>query len=462
MKTKDQNKAVSMPGISTDPQSGKYWRNLLSCFSTNATSRDQESDFESNESLDKNLKVAEENFSELNLNSSISTEVDGIVTLNERPKIVYWNVNSSKKNPVLEHSSLFDGTFEKHSVSVKRIAKRMSHAAVNEEKILLRSVDNEHFIRYFCTLQDPEYWYLITDNYEISLDDYVKEKVNGPKMPMKTIFQQLASAVEFMHQKNILLLNLNPHNIRFASANGSPKVKLTNFETSIQMSGNCKVSMPYYTGMKGFIAPEIKRLQQASFASDIYSLGCIFVYIYTGGDYVPQVDCPQQDWKLSSKLQKEIAKQKDSDGVLCAILMRRMLSFFSKKRLTIAVVREHSFFWNTHEKSDFILEVAIKLEDEVNFGINQVKLELNKVQVMGANWRDRVDAEICAELDKFRPYDGSSLFQLLRAIRNQMVHKRLPKCVEIIGETKEALMDYWLARFPQLIPHLQRVVKTFA
>lgn len=453
MKSKGQKKKISLPiNIIGSPMDNNTWRSIFGCFSS--FSGDVKIDLETGKFKFEAAKVVED----FPTRSSINEEVD-IVTLNERPKVVYWKQQAS--NPVSD-SSLFDGTFEKQSITVKRVSKQKSEAALNEIALLSRLVQHECVIRYLCHFDDSKFFYLITDNYQTSLEDYMKS-FSGRIFASKSTFQQLSSAVEFMHQMNILLMNLNPQNVRVVSVNGGPKLKLANFDVPVDMKTDCTVAVRAFNGMKGFIAPEIKRKQQASFSTDVYALGCLFYYITTDGVQLPQISCVEQKPKLLLKLYHALqAEDKTSDSVLCFQMMRKMLSFISKKRPTIGAVMKFPFFLETHEIFDLILEVAKKLEELDNRKENLAKLEVHKEHIFGDGWKGKIDGEVFDEIVSFSFYDETSVYHLVRAIRNQFAHKRLPKCAQIIGVSDGDLRNYWLGRFPQLIPHLQRFIASFA
>lgn len=67
---------------------------------------------------------------------------------------------------------------------------------------------------------------------------------------------------------------------------------------------------------------------------------------------------------------------------------------------------------------------------------------------------------ICQDLNKFRRYNGVSVRDLLRAIRNKKHHYReLPDLVKSsLGSVPDEFIDYFTYRFPKLILHVYRVM----
>lgn len=65
------------------------------------------------------------------------------------------------------------------------------------------------------------------------------------------------------------------------------------------------------------------------------------------------------------------------------------------------------------------------------------------------------------DLKKFRQYNGVSLRDLLRAIRNKKHHYReLPPDVkQSLGALPDEFLDYFTTRFPKLINHVYEAMK---
>lgn len=389
------------------------------------------------------------------------TQVIGTVDLTERPETKFFLDENIK---VTEQFSLFRGECDNQPITVKRIAKQSGRAFLNEEYLLKRLAHHENVIRFLFKVDDPQYFYIITDDHQITLEQYVNTnrvaKMVGAQglsfIATKDILKQLADAVEFLHGSNILKLNINPRNASIVSQNnGIVKIKMTNFDVAKEMVTTCSVEVPNLSGMEGFVAPEVRRKQQANFSADIYSLGCLYFYAVSAGDLLPQ----DQEIKLIWKIMKVLLKHKTSDAVLGVNLMKRMLNFNASKRQSIDNVIKHPYFWKTHEIFDLILEAVKISEDENRRQEFQAKLEINQGQVIGENWLEKVDEIVRAEIGKRGRYEGVSLLHLVKVIRNHFAHRISPILAEVMGTDQEGLKNYWLGKFPNLIPHLYRVMK---
>jgi serine/threonine-protein kinase/endoribonuclease IRE1 len=58
---------------------------------------------------------------------------------------------------------------------------------------------------------------------------------------------------------------------------------------------------------------------------------------------------------------------------------------------------------------------------------NLVALEADAFQIVGSDWQARLDKIFLDNLGKFRKYDGKSVQDLLRALRNKV--RRLPNSI---------------------------------
>ena len=69
---------------------------------------------------------------------------------------------------------------------------------------------------------------------------------------------------------------------------------------------------------------------------------------------------------------------------------------------------------------------------------------------------------ICKDLNKFRRYNGVSVRDLLRAIRNKKHHYReLPDLVKSsLGNVPDEFVDYFTHRFPKLIMHVYKAMES--
>jgi serine/threonine-protein kinase/endoribonuclease IRE1 len=82
----------------------------------------------------------------------------------------------------------------------------------------------------------------------------------------------------------------------------------------------------------------------------------------------------------------------------------------------------HPFFWNSGRRLNFLQDASDRFEimcrDPRDF--NLTVLEQNAFDVVGKDWHSRLDKLLIENLGKFRKYDGKSVQDLLRALRNKV------------------------------------------
>ncbi|CRK97426.1 CLUMA_CG010815, isoform A [Clunio marinus] len=106
----------------------------------------------------------------------------------------------------------FKGNFGKRTVTIKRILHSLYNT--NEIERLKILDDHENILRYFNTFKDNFYFYIIMDEFGVSLEQFVFNKINQIAGLEENLMQQLTSVVGFIHKKDIYSLNLNVFNIQ--------------------------------------------------------------------------------------------------------------------------------------------------------------------------------------------------------------------------------------------------------
>lgn len=91
---------------------------------------------------------------------------------------------------------------------------------------------------------------------------------------------------------------------------------------------------------------------------------------------------------------------------------------------------------------------------------NLIVLETGAFDVVGNDWHSRLDKLFIENLGKFRKYDGRSVQDLLRALRNKKHHYQdLPDNVKrLLGTMPEGFLAYFTRKFPHLFLHVHSVV----
>jgi len=89
-----------------------------------------------------------------------------------------------------------------------------------------------------------------------------------------------------------------------------------------------------------------------------------------------------------------------------------------------------------------------------------ILLEKGASGVVGNDWHSRLDRIFIENLGKFRKYNGASVQDLMRALRNKKHHYQdLPDNVKRnLGPLPEGFLGYFTRRFPKLFLHVYYVV----
>src|SRR5882762_8436874 len=149
----------------------------------------------------------------------------------------------------------------------------------------------------------------------------------------------------------------------------------------------------------------------------------------------------------------------------------------------------HPFFWNQGRRLSFLQDASDRFEIMCRDprDPNLITLECGAVNIVGHDWHSRLDKVFIENLGKFRKYDGKSVQDLLRALRNKVrlcalevisrfiihltrffvvVQKKhhyqdLPENVKRhLGPMPEGFLSYFTRRFPRLFLHVHSVVSS--
>ena len=82
----------------------------------------------------------------------------------------------------------------------------------------------------------------------------------------------------------------------------------------------------------------------------------------------------------------------------------------------------HPYFWDPGKRLTFLQDASDRFEIMCRDpkDANLLALEKGAYDVVGADWHARLDKLFIENLGKFRKYDGKSVQDLLRALRNKV------------------------------------------
>ena len=147
----------------------------------------------------------------------------------------------------------------------------------------------------------------------------------------------------------------------------------------------------------------------------------------------------------------------------------------------------HPYFWDSGRRLGFLQDASDRFEIMCRDPRDPhlVLLENNAINVVGPDWHSRLDKIFVENLGKFRKYDGRSVQDLLRALRNKVRctlllahicffrlasdtrpfgvkkhhYQDLPENVRRhVGSMPEGFLSYFTRRYPRLFLHVHAVI----
>jgi len=387
---------------------------------------------------------------------------------------------------------VYKGTFDTRQVAIKRLINENCTFAEREVEMLRAKEEHENVIKYYCTEQDREFFYIALECCDMTLKTLVEETdddgLNQYNLVPKDIMKQAIRGLHHLHQNKIVHRDVKPSNILIARRGGQARVVLSDFGLCKKVTGQTSFShcTNGMAGTDGWIAPEMintnqKRMTQAV---DIFSMGCVFYYVL----------CKEHPYGPSLTRQHRISNGKFDlsklNGVKNSIevsdLIKRMLKMLPNLRPNTGEVLYHPYFWNAKTTLDFFEAFSNRVEKiktEDTRGWNMLKFMERKSQIIkvlgGSNWQYKICDTVKPDLGIrnlnttkddnkpcYRTYQGGSVVHLLRAIRNKRTHFReLSEEVQMaLGgaiEPPDQYLFYFTTKFPYLLMHTYIALSNF-
>ncbi|XP_045076998.1 serine/threonine-protein kinase/endoribonuclease IRE1-like [Coregonus clupeaformis] len=392
-------------------------------------------------------------------------------------KITYYTNNDLGKGA---DGIVFRGFFlcddaNKRPAAVKRIELAKQSYADREVVLLLTLDYNPHVVRYFCTEKDKQFLYIAIEQCAASLDKcFTKENpfdLRGLK-PV-TLLEQTMIGLKHLHSHNIVHRDVKPHNILLKKDSDSFMVKISDFGMSKQLADD-RQSYSMRSGALGTIgwnAPEVldeSRKGNPTSAVDIFSAGCVFYYVLTGGKH-PFGEPNRRAGNIEDGKYNLDGLQKDKhEDIMAEHLIKYMVTKEPKRRPSAESVLEHPFFWSPEKQLQFFQDVSDWIDAQLQLKqlnkaiIDQLESEAEKV--VKGNWMKHITEDLRKNLEKRKgACKGGSVERLLRAIRNKSNHyDEIPDLHKTFGSFPEGFVSYFTSRFPHLLLHTYRAMLTCA
>ncbi|XP_002708839.3 serine/threonine-protein kinase 33 isoform X1 [Oryctolagus cuniculus] len=178
--------------------------------------------------------------------------------------------------------------------AIKKVNKEKAGSSavklLEREVSILKSVKHEHIIHLEQVFETPKKMYLVMELCEDGeLKRILEKKKHFSENETRRIIQSLASAIAYLHNKDIVHRDLKLENIMvkssFIDANNeiNLNIKVTDFGLAVKKQGRSEAMMQTTCGTPIYMAPEVINAHDYSQQCDIWSIGVI-MYILLCGD----------------------------------------------------------------------------------------------------------------------------------------------------------------------------------
>ena len=434
----------------------------------------------------RNQKLSDSLMSNGSPNSSLggsgnTSSVGSSLTVNADGKVVIGKIQFDPEK-ILGNGCLgttvYEGMFEQRPVAIKRIVPQCLGVADREVELLRETDHHSNVVRYFCMEKDSIFRYLALELGCATIKDYIEKDLDfAPNLTPAKILNQALQGLNHLHNLKICHRDVKPENliISKANANGCRRVMISDFGLCKKLNhGHQSFSMSSPNGVAGtlgWIAPEIMKNRgsgfKPSYAVDLFSMGCVFYYVHTKGHHPFSDPNDENDkQKRQHNIEGDLASLKhlfdveSSENLVAYDIISGMISKDPSSRPPVSRALLHPFFWSLDKQLQYLQDVSDAIEKEDPVAPTIRALECNGRTVVCGNWRLNVTQELQGDLRKYRNYDGTSVRDLLRAMRNKKHHYReLPQEVkDSLGPVPDGFINYFTSRFPRLLIHTYKAM----
>jgi len=328
-----------------------------------------------------------------------------------------------------EGTCVYKGLFEERPVAVKRLLPDCYTLADREVELLRHADQHANVIRYFCTESDSQFRYIALELCQATLQEYVTRNDEFlDKIKPLSLLYQATNGLAHLHNLDIVHRDIKPHNVLISVPNNRGEViaMISDFGLCKRLDmGNVSFSKRSgITGTEGWIAPELMETstpdRRITKAIDIFSLGCVYYYVLTLGLHPFGESFRRQMNILTNAFKLDKLTGVNCDSYMQRVLIEKMISDEPKNRPSAPELLTHPVFWSKAKTLQFLQDVSDRIEKIDNDDHIVLNLEKQANVTLKNNWKTHISPELQDDLKKFRSYNGVSVRDLLRAIRNKV------------------------------------------
>ena len=350
------------------------------------------------------------------------------------------------------NSVVYRGTFEKKEAAVKKVEKMFLKLIKSEIDILQQADENRNIIRYFCSEEDRDHYYIALELCFCTLKDYVSNNEYKKLISLKSVCEQIVSGMESLHNLKIVHRDIKPTNaLLMKTKSGEIVVKVSDFGFAKQIDDSSSQMSVVLDESNYWKVPEMSQGRYNA-NSDVYSAGCLLYYLFNGGRISTNKDIVTFNWHSTSS---EVC-----DGVLIKHLVTIMTKPNPDERPPFECIKFHPYFWDGQKTLNFLVKTAdfIKENSTVAYTMKSL-LQENAEEIIGSTWLSRLEPVIEQSLIYRRAnhgYGGNSISELLRALRNKHAHydEMTEAAKQTYGSLPDGFASYWTTKFPALLLHI--------
>nr|XP_031315952.1 serine/threonine-protein kinase 33 isoform X3 [Camelus dromedarius] len=171
----------------------------------------------------------------------------------------------------------------------KEKAGRSAVKLLEQEVNILKSVKHQHIIHLEQVFETPKKMYLVMELCEDGeLKEILDRKGHFSENETKWIIRSLASAIAYLHNKDIVHRDLKLENIMVKSSfiDGNDEmnlnIKVTDFGLAVKKQGRSEAMLQTTCGTPIYMAPEVINAHDYSQQCDIWSIGVIMYILLCG------------------------------------------------------------------------------------------------------------------------------------------------------------------------------------